>query len=91
MRTFTRNFLKAVACVPALAAAWYFLGQWWAPGGCLDFGGSFNYVTWQCSHTLNYPYIDVPVYRFGSFWLFVVCLIFAVAAVAGHRSRPNAA
>ena len=89
MGALTRNPVKVVACLPALAAIWYFLKQLWAPDACLDFGGSFDYVAWQCSDTVNHPYIKVPLYRFGSFWLVVVCVIFALSALAWPPSRSK--
>ena len=62
--------------LPAMVAATVFLREWFAPDACLNAGGSFNYVTWQCGHIQN-AFIDVPFYRFGTFWLFVVSFLFS--------------
>lgn len=89
MKDSTSKFLEAVAWAPSLIAAWCFLRQWWAPDACLDFGGSFDYVTWQCSHSKNHPYIEVPPYSYGSLWALIACVTFAVTASVVLRSRRN--
>lgn len=81
MRAVYNNSVKVIAWTSATVAGLSFLGDWFAPDACLDFGGAFDYVHWRCSHdddeTLSY--IDVPAYRLPSFQLFAGLLGLAVA------------
>ena len=91
MRPIYRNSLKAVAWAGATVAGWNFLGDWFAPDACLDFGGAFDYVHWRCSYDDNetLSYIDVPAYRLPSFRLFAGLLTLAAAlqvALRGPRA-----
>ena len=90
MKKLTHKWLIAASLVPALISGWYFLEVWLAPNACLDFGGSFDYVAWQCSHTQNNPYIHVPLYHLVSFWLFVLGIFFALSTYIALRSYRNA-
>jgi hypothetical protein len=90
MKPSARTLVRAASFVPALVAGWCFLGVWLAPDGCLDLGGSFDYVAWQCSHTQNFTYINVPAYELVSFWWLVLTIVFLVAALAWLRPRQNA-
>jgi hypothetical protein len=82
-----RKLVKATGLVLAIVAGWNFLGDWFAPDACLDFGGSFDYQTWRCSYTDDHPYIDVPVYDLFSFWLFVMAVGVALTAFVWLRPR----
>jgi hypothetical protein len=90
MKALSRALFRLFLWLPVLVSAWYFLGEWWAPDGCLDSGGSFDYVSWHCSNTENHPYIHVPIYEFRSFWAFVACLVLAASAIIGLRRRRGA-
>jgi hypothetical protein len=60
-----------------LISLWYFLRAWFAPDACLDFGGSFNYVKWECSSEVN-QFIDIWAYELPSFWILVSCVVLAI-------------
>lgn len=76
--------------LPSLAALWHFIGQLFAPDGCLDHGGSFNYSLWECSYTENYPYIATPFISLGSFWLFLGGAIASLVALRFCRRGSDA-
>ena len=89
MKNLTHKLLSAASLIPALIFGWYFLRIWFAPDDCLDFGGSFDYVEWECNHTHKNPYIHVPVYHFVSFWLFVIGIIFALLTCIALKACRN--
>jgi len=72
------KIIKVVVWGLVLVSIWFFLQQWFAPDACLDFGGSFDYILWQCSHDKNHQYISVPIYNYLSFWLLISCLLLAI-------------
>lgn len=89
----TRKLLTFAVWILPLVAGWHFLGDWFAPGACMDFGGAFDYVNWRCSHNDDevLKYIDVPAYRLPSFQLFAGCVVLAVTLhLALRRYRPGA-
>ena len=51
----------------AVFAFWSYLRNYFAPEACLDFGGSFDYTAWECSHSENKPYIYTPFFRVPGF------------------------
>lgn len=51
----------------ALYLSWYYVGNFFAPEACLDFGGSFNYETWRCSHSDNQTYLETPFFKVPGF------------------------
>ena len=78
------SYMRSLRWVLVLAiwvsASWpirYFLGALWAPDGCLDNGGSFDYRLWQCSQETQ-PYIDTPLHEIPGFWLAVVSTLLAL-------------
>jgi hypothetical protein len=81
------RLLKISVWIPSLIAGWYFLGRYFAPDACLDLGGSFDYVNWVCSHSTDHQHLEVPFYNFGSFWIFVVCIVGAIAALPLMKRR----
>lgn len=87
----SRKLLQSGALAPALLGALYFEAQWGAPCGCLDLGGSFDYVEWQCSYIANHSYVHVPVYQLTSFWIFIASIGISVGTLFWLRARSNAA
>ena len=81
---------KGLIFLPSLIALWHFLGQLLAPDSCLDHGGSFNYSSWECSFTENFPYVATPFFSLSSFWLFVGCAITSLLALRFYRGSKNA-
>lgn len=93
MKRIYRNSLKALSWCAVIIAGWSFLGDWFAPDACLDFGGAFDYVHWHCSHDPNevLSYIDVPVYQLASFQVFSAFLALAIVLQISLRApRANA-
>jgi hypothetical protein len=89
MRPIYRTSLKALVWIAAIVAGWDFLGDWWAPDSCLDFGGAFDYVNWRCSYDGDgsLPYDALAVYRRPSLFLFVGLLALAIALQVALRGR----
>ena len=82
--------IRALIFLPSLVSLWHFIGQFFAPDACLDRGGSFNYSSWECSFTDDYPYIATPFFKLGSFWLFLACAIASLVALRFSRGGKNA-
>ncbi len=49
---------------------WQHISMLIASDGCLDSGGSYDYVAQACDHVVSHPHI--PFYRTWSFWVGVV-------------------
>jgi hypothetical protein len=73
-----RRVVKTLIWLPAVLAGWHFLGDYFAPEGCMDSGGSFDYLRWQCGYQESLPYIYVPMYGLLSFWMFIAGLVLAI-------------
>ena len=76
--TVMKKFIKIFSWILVFIAVLCFLQSWLAPDACLDSGGSFDYIQWQCSFTNNHPYIEVYIYQFTSFWISAICIFFAI-------------
>ena len=83
------KILKIIVFVPVLIALWYFLRDYWAPDGCLDFGGSFDYVNWECNYEITQKYIDVPFYKIKTFWLVPFSMVFSITVLTYIRKLKN--
>ncbi len=81
---------RGLIFLPSLVALWHFIGQLFAPDACLDHGGSFNYYSWECSYTENFPYVATPFFSLSSFWLFLGCGIASLVAFRFYRRSNNA-
>jgi hypothetical protein len=66
-----------MAWLLAAFALWHFLGVWYAPDACVDFGGSFDYELWECSGEVN-KYREISACQLPSFWILVSTIILAV-------------
>ena len=81
--------VKIVVFVPVLFLSCFFRRDYWAPDGCLDFGGSFDYVKWECNYEVTQKYIDVPFYKIKTFWLVPLSVLFATIVLAYLRKQKN--
>lgn len=79
------RLLEYAAWTLVVVVLWALLRKWFAPDGCLDRGGSFDYVKWECDLSNDHPYIAVPVYAHAESWMFTVCALLAIGLSIAHR------
>jgi hypothetical protein len=82
------RFLSAGAVI---VCAWWFAGDYFAPGGCLDFGGSFNYRNWECIEdgSDSPDYLPHAIYGRPSFIALICSVVFAVGSRVWCRTRSR--
>jgi hypothetical protein len=83
-----RHLLQAIVVLFWLAtgyALWHFAGEYFAPDACLDRGGSFNYLAWECSMEVMSQYIDIPIYQVAGFATAAATLTAAMLASVALR------
>jgi len=73
------KIIKYILWVSVVVSFWYFLRDYLAPDGCLDSGGSFDYVNWECSYGINHKYIEVSVFKLKSYWVAVTIFLVALS------------
>ncbi|HYD79445.1 MAG TPA: hypothetical protein VEC06_06530 [Paucimonas sp.] len=87
------KFVVVFAWVAAAYAIWLFAGAYFAPDACLDFGGSFDYKSWECSKDVKHEYIEMPVYLVPGFnlaaTLLLIAIIISVVQRLTRRSTPT--
>ena len=83
------RLLRIVVFAPVLIALWLYLGDLWAPHGCLDFGGSFDYNNWECNYEVSQTYMDVPFYKIKTFWLVPMSILVAVSILTYIKKFSN--
>jgi hypothetical protein len=71
---------------------WLFLRKWLAPDGCLDRGGSFDYVRWTCDLSQDHPYMSVSPFTQLEFWRLMTLVAFTIAlSVLSRRNSKGLA
>jgi hypothetical protein len=85
--------LVVLLWVAAAYASWFFAGEYFAPDACLDHGGSFNYLAWECSMTDMHRYIETSIYQVPGFVVMFFVVVAALLASAVLRlikvKRPS--
>ena len=76
----TRFIIKFILWLVAGYSIWLYIGNYFSPDSCLDFGGSFDYEAWECSYKENKKYIETYFYQVPSF---IFTSVSVCAAVAG--------
>ena len=86
-RSTLARFSECFAWVVAFAALWLFARMWLAPDECLDRGGSFDYVAWECDLASSHVYVHVPFFAHAEFWVASVCILLATGLSIAIRVR----
>ena len=92
MKQATRVLCRTASWLTAGVSTWHFLRQWFAPDACVDRGTVFDYQRWKCDSAADQlPYLEVPAYALGSFWLALLAIVAATAVHVYTKRRENAA
>jgi hypothetical protein len=72
--------IGALLLISAAILIWPNVSAFFASDGCLDSGGSYDYVASRCDYVQNHPF--VPFYRTWSFWLATIAAVMGSLAFA---------
>jgi hypothetical protein len=65
--------MGSLLLVAAAILIWPNISAFFASDGCLDSGGSYDYLAGRCDYHRNHPFL--PFYRTWNFWLSAIAVV----------------